>query len=815
MGILKSFWNMSLGAKINIVVVLILMTTLITTSMVAQSSVRNLTVKSGQQRAAQEAEVIQSRLEEASSRALDAAKILAGNPEMIEAITRRDTARLRAIILANAVPLGMDDIDVVDTTGARLTDLDQKSSEQEDELLLLTLLGIEASGILVEEQEEPALSLAAAIPLCDTSGTIVGGLIASQQVDDEFLRSINFSRQDVHLVVSVDDHILVQDHLDEERLGEYSTSLFEQSTSVQVDSGQATVADELVLDTDGSPYALSYVHVPTRGDMQATIGILVDLSEMVWLQRQLMVGTITITLVIGLVAVVAVSIVVRRSITVPLDNLRSAAEQMAGGDYQQRAQVTARDETGQLANAFNTMAAQLEQTLQGLEQRAAQLALINDVGGQIAATLNLSSVLARAAHLVQENFGYHHVALFTVDREQDELVMRARAGDFAHLFPPEHRLKLGQGIVGWIGRHGEALLANDVDTEPRYVNRYPEVIKTRSELSVPIQIGQEIVGVLDVQSTELNAFDEHDVTVMDTLADQIAVAIENARLYQAVQRELTERKRAEKRLEQYAAELEQANEEVKQFAYIVSHDLRVPLVNLQGFAAELRAASEVVRPAIDDVLSHVDPGQRQAVKLALQEDIPEALDFIDSSVACMDEFITAVLKLSRIGRRELKPEPIDVKAIVQATLQTLTHQIEAHQGQVTVEPLPQVVADRTSMEQVWGNILSNAVKYLDPDRPLRIEVTAERNHDEITFHVRDNGRGIAAEDMDKVFAPFRRAGRQDIPGEGMGLAYVQALVRRHGGRIWCESEPGLGTTFAFTIPSQSALSRNEIRRHVE
>jgi len=190
---------------------------------------------------------------------------------------------------------------------------------------------------------------------------------------------------------------------------------------------------------------------------------------------------------------------------------------------------------------------------EALERRAAQLALLNDIGGKIAAALELGSVLDRAARLAQAGFGYHHVALFTVDRQQDELVMRARAGSFAHLFPPDHRLKLGQGMVGWVGRQGETLLANDVDAEPRYVNLYPGVIPTRSELSVPIRVGEEVVGVLDVQSPQLDAFDENDVMVMETLADQIAVAVENARLYEAVQWELAERKRRERELEAVAS----------------------------------------------------------------------------------------------------------------------------------------------------------------------------------------------------------------------------------------------------------------------
>jgi PAS domain S-box-containing protein len=171
---------------------------------------------------------------------------------------------------------------------------------------------------------------------------------------------------------------------------------------------------------------------------------------------------------------------------------------------------------------------------EALKRRAAQLALLGDIGGKIAAVLDLDSVLDRAARLVQESFGYHHVALFTVDRDGGVLVMRARAGDFAHLFPLDHRLKLGQGIVGWVGQQGEKLLANDVSAEPRYVNLYPDVITTQSELSVPIRVAQEIVGVFDVQSPQLNAFDENDVVAMETLVSQIAAAIESARLYEAL-----------------------------------------------------------------------------------------------------------------------------------------------------------------------------------------------------------------------------------------------------------------------------------------
>jgi PAS domain S-box-containing protein len=172
---------------------------------------------------------------------------------------------------------------------------------------------------------------------------------------------------------------------------------------------------------------------------------------------------------------------------------------------------------------------------EALARWAAQLALLSDIGRRIAAILGLAQVFEQAARLVQENFSYHHVALFVVDHERNELVMKAIAGNFVSLFPHNHRIPLGQGMVGWVGEHGRRLLADDVENEPHYINFYPDLIPTRSELSVPIRTSDRTVGVLDVQSPELNAFDENDTKVMEILADQIAVAMANAQLYEAAQ----------------------------------------------------------------------------------------------------------------------------------------------------------------------------------------------------------------------------------------------------------------------------------------
>ena len=178
-----------------------------------------------------------------------------------------------------------------------------------------------------------------------------------------------------------------------------------------------------------------------------------------------------------------------------------------------------------------------KQAEDALQQHATQLALLNKIAHRVTAFLDLDEVLTRAAQLIQEGFDFHHVGLFTRASGPDRLVMRARAGEFALPLPPDHSVELGEGLVGWVGLHGETLLANDVDAEPRYFNPHPDRLPTRSELSIPIRIGDEIVGVLDLQSPQPNSFDPSDVTTLETLADQLAVAISNARLYsQAAQR---------------------------------------------------------------------------------------------------------------------------------------------------------------------------------------------------------------------------------------------------------------------------------------
>lgn len=264
--------------------------------------------------------------------------------------------------------------------------------------------------------------------------------------------------------------------------------------------------------------------------------------------------------------------------------------------------------------------------------------------------------------------------------------------------------------------------------------------------------------------------------------------------------DITARKRAEEKLQRIAADLRESNDDIRSFAYIVSHDLRAPLVNLKGFSSELNLALRELAPIFETGVSQLEEGERQKMVELFHKEVPEALEFIDSSANRMDRLINAILKLSRLGVQKLKPKEVDTANLAHSIIKSLAHQLEQRHATVHIGALPKVIADATAMEQIMGNLLDNAVKYLVADRPGRIIIEAEISAEMTTFHVRDNGRGIDPADLEKVFEIFRRSGRRDVPGEGVGLAYVKTLVRRHGGKIWCVSHPGEGSTFSFTIP---------------
>lgn len=278
----------------------------------------------------------------------------------------------------------------------------------------------------------------------------------------------------------------------------------------------------------------------------------------------------------------------------------------------------------------------------------------------------------------------------------------------------------------------------------------------------------------------------------------------------------------ESTIDERTADLREANDEIQRFAYIVSHDLRSPLVNIMGFTTELeelrgdifRRIAALARteaaaaPAPENATDTAEPVLVGADK-QLSEDFSEALGFIKSSIGKMDRLISAILNLTREGRRAFEPVRIDTRELIEGIVTTVAHQAAEAEAQIRIETLPNIVSDRLALEQIFSNLIDNALKYLKTGVPGEIVVRGRTKLGFAIFEVSDNGRGIDPKDHQRIFDLFRRAGTQDRQGQGIGLAHVRALVRRLGGTISVASALHHGSTFTITLPIDwSSSNRN-------
>lgn len=261
---------------------------------------------------------------------------------------------------------------------------------------------------------------------------------------------------------------------------------------------------------------------------------------------------------------------------------------------------------------------------------------------------------------------------------------------------------------------------------------------------------------------------------------------------------------------EHEEELRQLNGELETFTYITSHDLRSPLVNLKGFSRELELS---VKEVSDLVRLHADKIPAEDIKrlnFTLDTDIPEALGFIAKGVERMDSLTKGILDLSRIGRRVFRLSEVDAQAVFDKCKGALGYDITQKQIEVICQPLPVLVTDALALEQIFGNLLDNAVKYLRPDVPGRIEVSWRETSGSYVFTFADNGRGIDEADRTKIFEIFRRArNTEGVTGLGLGMAYVKATLRRLSGGIWFESAVDEGTRFHFRLPKRIETAETE------
>lgn len=300
---------------------------------------------------------------------------------------------------------------------------------------------------------------------------------------------------------------------------------------------------------------------------------------------------------------------------------------------------------------------------------------------------------------------------------------------------------------------------------------------------------------------------DDEISMLDNVLHQTS-----EKLTQASNEALAYRNEIESRARELAEvnhHLRQQTQDNEMFIYSVSHDLRSPLVNLQGFSKEITHATRDLATEVD-ALALPDP-DKQKIRAVIEDDIHTSLRFIQNAVTRAAGIIDAMLRLSRAGRIEYQPVMLDIVSMAQRIVSAMSGSIRGKGAEVTVAPaLPQAWGDPTAVEQIFGNLVGNAVNYLDPARPGKIEVGCLSGLEQgagteeglNTYFVRDNGLGIPSAHLSKMFHAFQRLHGNVAQGEGIGLALVKRMVERHGGRIWVESTEGAGTTFFVALPAQ-------------
>lgn len=403
-----------------------------------------------------------------------------------------------------------------------------------------------------------------------------------------------------------------------------------------------------------------------------------------------------------------------------------------------------------------------------MTKRTIQLQTAAEVSRAASAFLDLNKLLPNIVELIRNHFDYYYVGVFLLDETRDWASLRAATGETGkHMIEKGHRLKVeGSSMIGWCITHGQARIALDVGVDAvRFAN--PHLPLTRSEMALPLITHGEVIGAMTIQSEKPSAFSRVDITALQTMADQIANAIENARLY-------TERVSLNR-------ELEARNAELERFTYTVSHDLRSPLVTIRGFLGYLRQDAE----AGDMVRFEND------------------LNRIGNAVDRMQMLLNELLELSRVGRIANAPEDVPFEDILREVMDQLSGPLEARGVKLEVTGgLPVVRVDRIRVAEVVQNLVSNAVKFMgeQPHPLIEIGTIGKDTDGKPIFFVRDNGVGIEPKYHERIFGLFNRLD-PTIEGTGIGLTLVKRIIDVHGGRIWVESELGKGATFLFTLPT--------------
>ncbi|MEK6222241.1 MAG: GAF domain-containing protein, partial [Chloroflexota bacterium] len=440
---------------------------------------------------------------------------------------------------------------------------------------------------------------------------------------------------------------------------------------------------------------------------------------------------------------------------------------------------------------LTSLAGQAAVAMQNIElleetaRKAGQLETAADIAREASSTLDVDILLNKAVNLIHERFGYYHASIFL--KQGNMAVIAASTGDAGRqLLKNNHNYPLQEdtSIIGTVTLTGDPLVVNDVSQIPTH-RPHPLLPDTRSQLGIPLRVGDRITGALDVQSTEINAFSDDDIAVLRTLADQIAVAVENARSFEVSQRAVVEMR-----------EIDQLKSE---FLANMSHELRTPLNSIIGF-------SRVILKGIDGPINE------------LQE---QDLGAIHNSGQHLLDMINNILDVSKIeaGKMELSIENMNLDEIISSVMSTIRGLLSDKEIMLinnTSDTLPNVMADRTRVRQVLLNLLQNATKFTDTGSiTLDMEeiIDPDSGQKMAQLSVKDTGIGISQEDQKNLFERFSQVDSsltRKVGGTGLGLSISLLLVEMQGGKIWVESESGTGSTFYFTLPLSTVKTVEKI-----
>jgi len=415
------------------------------------------------------------------------------------------------------------------------------------------------------------------------------------------------------------------------------------------------------------------------------------------------------------------------------------------------------------------------QARESLQRRNTYLAASAEIGRLVTSTLDIHTIFTRTVNLVSDRLGFYFAAIYQVDEEGFHAIMREGTGGAGESMKiQKHRVSMGsQTIVGRAAETGELRLANDVQNEPLYQPN-PLLLDTQSEVAIPLKVGGRVLGVIDIQSKQVQAFTSDDLSVLQSLADQVAVAINNAILYEESQ--------------ELIKTLKEVDQLKSQFLANMSHELRTPLNSIIGF-------SRVILKGIDGPVTDMQ-----------QQD----LTAIYNSGQHLLGLINDILDLARIeaGKMELNFEEVHLSEMVHSVFSTAKGLVKEKPIKLVEQvpsDMPTVRGDTMRVRQVLLNLISNASKFTD-EGSITVETKVQKAANgklEALVNVIDTGSGITPEGQEKLFKAFSQvdgSATRKSGGSGLGLSICANLVQLHGGRIGVSSEEGKGSIFWFTIP---------------